>query len=243
MSESAAQTAPARLLLLGHGRMGNAIEQLAPARGFVVAGSLTVENNASGEGLTAQVLSGADIVIDFTEAGAVLENIRRVAAAGKPMVVGTTGWYGKLEEARAIVEQHGTGFVYGANFSLGVQLFYRVARQMAKLVSRWPQYEPFIVETHHQFKRDAPSGTALELARQIEPDLAGRMPAIQSVRAGYVPGVHELGFDAEGETLIVRHSARSRQAFAEGALVAAGWVKGNKGFRHFSEILDLEAGR
>ncbi|HVB99260.1 MAG TPA: dihydrodipicolinate reductase C-terminal domain-containing protein [Candidatus Dormibacteraeota bacterium] len=241
MNDSAAQTAPARLLLLGHGRMGNAIEQLAPARGFVVAGVLTVETNAGGEGLTAAAMNGADVVVDFTQPDAVLENIRRVSGAGKPMVVGTTGWYDTLEQARAIVEEHGTGLVYGANFSLGVQLFYRLAREAAKLFARWPQYEPFIVETHHRFKRDAPSGTALELARQVEPALAGRMPAIQSVRAGHIPGTHELGFDAEGETLIVRHAARSRQAFAEGALVAARWVTGNKGFRHFSEILNLEA--
>ena len=241
MSDGVTGSAPVRLLLLGQGRMGSAIEQLAPARGFVVAGVLTVETNEKGAGLTADVLNAADVVVDFTQPDAVLENIRRVAGAGKPMVVGTTGWYGNLEDARAIVEEHGTGLVYGANFSLGVQLFYRLAREAAKLFSRWPQYEPFIVETHHQFKRDAPSGTALELARQIEPDLAGRMPVIQSVRAGYIPGTHELGFDAEGETLIVRHAARSRQAFAEGALVAAKWVRGKKGFRHFSEILDLEA--
>ncbi|HVB33486.1 MAG TPA: dihydrodipicolinate reductase C-terminal domain-containing protein [Patescibacteria group bacterium] len=241
MNDSGGQVAPVRLLLLGHGRMGSAIEQLAPARGFVVAQALTVETNAGGAGLTMAAMKDIDVVVEFTEAEAVLENIRRVAGAAKPMVVGTTGWYGHLEEARAIVAESGTGLVYGANFSLGVQLFYRLAREASKLFSRWPQYEPFIVETHHRFKRDAPSGTAMELARQIEPALAGRMPAIQSVRAGHIPGTHELGFDAEGETLIVRHAARSRQAFAEGALVAARWVRGQKGLRHFSEILDLEA--
>lgn len=241
MSERGAETVPIRLLLLGYGRMGTAIEQLAQARGFAISGVLTIESNADGEGLTAQVVNGADVVVDFTQSDAVLENVRRVAGVGKPMVIGTTGWYDKLDEARKIVETSGTGLVYGANFSLGVQLFYRLAREAARLCAQWPQYEPFIVETHHRFKRDAPSGTALELARQIEPILAGRMPAIQSVRAGHIPGTHELGFDAEGETLIVRHAARSRQAFAEGALVAARWVNGHKGFRHFSEILDLEA--
>lgn len=241
MSDNSGQAAPIRLMLLGHGRMGNAIEQLAPARGFVVAASLNIETNEGGAGLTPAAMKDIDVFVDFTEPAAVLENIRRVAGAGKPMVIGTTGWYGKLEEARGIVAKSGTGLVYGANFSLGVQLFYRLAREAAKLFSKWPQYEPFIVETHHRFKRDAPSGTAQELARQIEPSLASRMPAIQSVRAGHIPGTHELGFDAEGETLIVRHAARSRQAFAEGALVAARWVHGNKGFRHFSEILDLEA--
>lgn len=243
MTEGAAQTVSIRLLLLGQGRMGRAVEQLAPARGFVVAGALTIETNAAGAGLTTTVLKDADVVVDFTQADAVLENIRRVAGAGKPMVVGTTGWYDKLDQARTIVEKGGAGLVYGANFSLGVQLFYRLAREAARLCAKWPQYEPYIVETHHRFKRDAPSGTALELGRQIEATLGGRMPAIQSVRAGHIPGTHELGFDAEGETLMVRHSARSRQAFAEGALFAAGWVKGKTGFRHFSEILDLEGAR
>lgn len=241
MSDSKSVPAPIRLLLLGHGRMGQAIEQLAPARGFAVAGVLTIETNADGVGLTEAAMKGIDVAIEFTQAEAVLENIRRVSGAGKAMVIGTTGWYGQLDEARAIVERNRTGLVYGANFSLGVQLFYRLAREATRLCSRWSQYEPYIVETHHRFKRDAPSGTALELARQIEPSLAGRMPTIQSVRAGYIPGIHELGFDAEGETLLVRHSARSRQAFAEGALVAARWAKGKTGFRHFSEILDLEA--
>jgi 4-hydroxy-tetrahydrodipicolinate reductase len=240
MSASGAETPPIRLLLLGHGRMGQAIEQLAAARGFAIAGVLTIETNEGGVGLSDQVMKDVDVAVDFTQAEAVLENIRRLAGAGKAMVVGTTGWYEKLEEAREIVERNGTGLVYGANFSLGVQLFYRLAREAARLCARWPQYEPFIVETHHRFKRDAPSGTALELARQIEPALTGRMPPIQSVRAGHIPGIHELGFDAEGETLIVRHSARSRQAFAEGALIAARWAKEKTGFRHFSEILDLE---
>ncbi len=234
---------PIRLLLLGHGRMGRAIEQLAPARGFVIAGTLTAQSNPGGAGLVPETLAAADVVIDFTRPDAALENIRRVAAAGGRMVVGTTGWYEHLDAARQAVERHNAGLVYAANFSLGVQLFYRLAREAARLMARWPQYEPFIVETHHRFKLDAPSGTAQELARQIEPHLGARLPAIQSVRAGYVPGTHELGFDTEGETLLLRHAARTRQAFAEGALVAARWVAGETGIHHFSEILDMEESR
>jgi 4-hydroxy-tetrahydrodipicolinate reductase len=233
---------PIRLLLLGHGRMGRAIEQLAPSRGFVIAGILTSQTNSDGAGLSRYALSAADVVIDFTRPDAALENIRRVAAASGRMVVGTTGWYEHLDQARHAVAQHNAGIVYAANFSLGVQFFYRLAREAARLMARWPQYEPFIVETHHRFKRDAPSGTAQELARQIEPHLGERLPAIQSVRAGYIPGTHELGFDTEGETLLLRHAARTRQAFAEGALVAARWVADKTGFHHFSEVLDMEAG-
>jgi 4-hydroxy-tetrahydrodipicolinate reductase len=234
------QEKPIRLLLVGHGRMGRAVEQLAPSRGFVVTGTLTAQSNPGGSGLDRETLAAADVVVDFTRPEAALENIRRVAAAGGRMVVGTTGWYKHLDEARRAVERNNAGLVYAPNFSLGVQLFYRLAREAARLLARWPQYEPYIVETHHRFKRDAPSGTAQELARQIEPQLAGRLPAIQSVRAGYVPGTHELGFDTEGETLLLRHAARTRQAFAEGALVAAAWVAGKTGFRHFAEILDME---
>jgi 4-hydroxy-tetrahydrodipicolinate reductase len=235
------QEKPIRLLLLGHGRMGRTIEQLASSRGFVISATLTAQSNAGGEGLAPKTLAAADVVIDFTRPDVALENIRRVAASGGRMVVGTTGWYEHLDEARQVVERHNAGLVYAANFSLGVQLFYRLAREAARLMARWPQYEPFIIETHHHFKRDAPSGTAQELVRQVEPHLGSRLPAIQSVRAGYVPGTHELGFDTEGETLLLRHAARTRQAFAEGALVAALWVAGNTGFHHFSEILDMEA--
>jgi 4-hydroxy-tetrahydrodipicolinate reductase len=220
--------------------MGRAVEQLAPARGFVVQRMLGEEPNRDGAGLTGEVLADADVAVEFTYPDSVLANIRRVAEAGGRIVVGTTGWYDRLEQARTMVEANGAGLVYAANFSLGVQLFYRVAREAARLCAKWPQYEPYIIETHHRFKRDAPSGTAQELARQIGPLLGDRLPAIQSVRAGYVTGTHELGFDAEGETLLVRHSSRTRQAFAEGALVAARWLVGKTGFWSFSEILERE---
>lgn len=241
MTENKQAGEPIRLLLLGRGRMGRAIEQLAPARGFAIAGMLDSQSNAGGAGCSREALEGIDVVVDFTRPEAALENIRRVAAAGKRMVVGTTGWHDRLDEARRAVESGGAGLVYAANFSLGVQLFYRLAQEAARLLAGWTQYEPYLVETHHRFKRDAPSGTARELARRIEPLLDGRMPAIQSVRAGYVPGTHELGFETEGETLLLRHAARTRQAFAEGALVAARWAATHKGFWQFSDILDREA--
>ncbi|HEV2387032.1 MAG TPA: dihydrodipicolinate reductase C-terminal domain-containing protein [Candidatus Acidoferrales bacterium] len=241
-SGEAGQAAPMRLLVVGDGRMGRAIELLAPSRGFVVSGVLGLEANRGGAGLTPQALAGADVVVEFTRPEAVLANIRRVAGASGRIVVGTTGWYQHLGEARAAIEANGAGLVYGANFSLGVQLFYRMAREAARLCAGWQQYEPYIVETHHRFKRDAPSGTAQELARQVAPALGGRLPPIQSVRAGWVPGTHELGFDAEGETLLVRHSSRTRQAYAEGALVAARRLAGKAGFWSFSEILEREEG-
>ncbi len=230
------------LALLGYGKMGRAIASLAESRGFKVRLALDIDSNRKGAGITKKNFEGIDVCLDFTAPDAVVENIRHVAALGKNLVVGTTGWGKDLEKVRKIVESNGVGMVYAANFSIGTQLFFRVARVAAEAFARFPSYAPFITETHHQFKKDAPSGTALELKRQIEPYLAGREIPISSVRAGYIPGIHELGFDCESETILVRHAARSRQGFAEGALFAARWVVGKKGLYTFAEVLERGPG-
>ena len=227
-----------RLALLGYGKMGRAIAELAPARGFAVRLTLDEYSNADGAGITAQAFEGVDIAIDFTAPTEVVGNVRRVAALGRNLVVGTTGWFDRLDEVRRIVEQAGVGMVYAANFSIGVQLFYRAARAAAESFRGFAMYAPFITEAHHQFKKDAPSGTALELKRQVAPLYAGREIPVASIRAGYFPGTHELGFDSEADTVTLRHTARSRQGFAEGALYAARWVAGRKGFFSFADILD-----
>ncbi len=226
------------LVLLGQGKMGQAVAALAPQRGFAVRLALDEISNRDYQGITASNFKGADVCIDFTTPGSAAENIRRVAALGCDMVVGTTGWYDRLEEARETVRKAGTGLVYGANFSLGVQLFYRAARAIAEVFARYPGYQPYITEAHHQFKKDAPSGTALELKRRVSPALAPREPPVWSIRAGFIPGTHELGFDSEADNVTLRHESRSRQSFAEGALYAARWVAGKKGFFSFSEILE-----
>jgi len=217
--------------------MGKAIAQLAAERGLSVRLILTRESNQQGLGITRENFQGIDVCVDFTMPGAVVDNLRRVAALGCNLVVGTTGWHDKLEEVRQVVESSGVGLVYGANFSIGVQLLYRTARAAAEIFSRFPQYEPYITETHHRFKKDAPSGTALELKRQVQPALPDRKIGIASVREGYVPGTHELGFDSEADTVLLRHTARSRHGFAEGALHAARWVAGKKGLFTFGETL------
>lgn len=229
---------PARTLnlaLLGSGKMGTAIAALAPHRGFHVKLILDEVSNRNFQAITAENFSGVDAAIDFTIPDAAVENIRRCAAIGIPLVVGTTGWYDRLGEVRQIVENAGSGLVYAANFSIGVALFYRAAKAMAEIFERFPAYEPYILETHHRFKKDAPSGTAAELKRQIT---KSREIPITSVRAGYFPGTHELGFDSEADTVILRHTARGRQGFAEGALAAARWIIGKKGFHNFSEVLE-----
>jgi 4-hydroxy-tetrahydrodipicolinate reductase len=225
-------------LLGGRGKMGQTVAVLAPQRGFHVRLVLDIDENQSGGGITAQGFRGVDVTIDFTTPAAVVDNITRVAELGCNLVVGTTGWDNRLQEVRKVIERNGVGMVYAANFSIGVQLFYRVARAAAEVFSGFGMYEPYLTETHHRAKKDAPSGTALELKRRIETQLKGREMPVSSVRAGYVPGTHELGFDSEGDTVIVRHAARSRQGFAEGALYAARWVVGKKGLFTFAEALE-----
>jgi 4-hydroxy-tetrahydrodipicolinate reductase len=226
------------LALLGHGKMGSAVARLAPDRGFEVRLILTIESNPEGVAITEENFRGVDVCVDFTTPDVVVDNIRRVAALGVNLVVGTTGWNHRAEEVREAIQSNGVGMVYAANFSIGVQLFYRLARAAAEIFAPYAAYEPYIVEAHHKAKKDAPSGTALELRRQVEPHLRSREIPTSSVRAGFIPGLHELGFDSEADTVLLRHTARSRQGFAEGALYAARWVMGKKGIFSFDQVLE-----
>jgi 4-hydroxy-tetrahydrodipicolinate reductase len=227
------------LAILGFGKMGKTLAQLAPLRGFEVRLVMDVDVNAKSVGITREKFQGIDVCVDFTTPDAVVENVHRVAALGINLVVGTTGWQKHLGEVRKVVEQAGVGMVYAANFSIGVNLFYRLARAAAEIFAPFPMYDPFITESHHKMKKDAPSGTALELSRQIQPYLPDRDIPVASVRAGYIPGTHELSFDSEADTVVLRHTARGRQGFAEGALFAARWVVGKKGFFRFAEVLEV----
>ena len=227
-----------RLAIVGYGKMGRTIAQLAPQRGFEVRLTMDIDVNAGGAGITAANLKGIDVCIEFTEPKAVLDNVRRVAEYGCDLVVGTTGWHNRLEEVRKIVESNGVGLVYAANFSIGVNLFYRLVRAAAEAFAQFPIYDPYLTEAHHKFKKAAPSGPALEIMRQVQPVYKDREVPVSSTRAGYIPGVHELGFDSEADTVILRHTARSRQGFAEGALLAARWVVGRKGLFSFADVLE-----
>ena len=245
MSESSpASTEPRalNLALLGYGKMGKTLAQLAPQRGFQVCLVLDVDGNRGGQGITRESFQNIDVAMDFTEPGAVVENIRRVAALGVNLVVGTTGWQERVEEVRQVVEASGVGMVHAANFSIGVNLFYRLARTAGELFSAFSIYDPYLAEAHHKFKQDAPSGTALEIRRQLQPAFRDREIPVWSARAGYIPGTHELGFDSEADTVILRHTARSRQGFAEGALYAARWVVGKKGLFGFADVLESGQG-
>ncbi|MCS6805972.1 MAG: dihydrodipicolinate reductase C-terminal domain-containing protein [Acidobacteriota bacterium] len=226
------------IALLGYGRMGKLIEQRAISQAITVSLVLDATNNDQFQGVTPENLSGVDVAIDFSTPGAVVENIRRVAAAGVNMVVGTTGWYEHLDEVKQIVCTHGIGLVYGPNFSIGMNLFFKLIEQAGRLFHRFGGFDPFIEEAHHKFKKDAPSGTAVTLGRLLEAWYPGRSVPITSVRAGYIPGTHAVSFDSEVETIMLRHVARTREGFADGALLAARWIVGKKGFYEFSHIVE-----
>jgi 4-hydroxy-tetrahydrodipicolinate reductase len=227
------------IALLGYGKMGKTVALLAPQRGFEVSLVMDIDVNDQSRGITREKFRGVDVCLDFTTPQAVVENVHRVAALGVNLVVGTTGWQKHLPEVRKVIEQAGVGLVYAANFSIGVNLFYKLTRAAAEIFAPFPMYDPFLTEAHHKMKADAPSGTANEISRQIQPYLVDREIPVASVRAGFIPGTHELGFDSEADTVILRHTARGRQGFAEGALYAARWVVGKKGFYSFAEVLEL----
>ena len=220
-----------KLALIGYGKMGRMVEQAAARDAIEVVAILDPVAGSRGK------LADADVCIDFTEPSAVIENIKAAASARLSMVVGTTGWLDRLDEARLMVEESGIGLVYGSNFSIGVNLMFKITRYAAELFSRFPSHDPFIEEAHHKFKKDAPSGTALSLKRIVEAEYDRDVPT-SSMRAGYFPGTHTVGFDSEADTLKIVHTARSRAGFAEGALLAAKWIEGRRGFYEFSKLVD-----
>jgi 4-hydroxy-tetrahydrodipicolinate reductase len=182
-------------------------------------------------------LRGHDVAVDFSVGETVLRNIEACVRAGVPLVEGTTGWKQHEAAAKQIVTEHSGAMVYGANFSIGVNLFYRIAKQAAALFAAVDGYAPFIEEAHHGRKRDAPSGTALKLRDLMSEHLGPDIPTA-STRAGYIPGTHRVGFDSEADQILLTHTARSRQGFASGALVAAHWINGRTGVFEFAEVIE-----
>jgi 4-hydroxy-tetrahydrodipicolinate reductase len=184
----------------------------------------------------AQHLRGHDVAIDFSVAAAVLKHVEACAQAGVALVEGTTGW-SQHDEAKKVVAQHNGALVYGANFSIGMNIFYRIVMNASELFAALDQYAPFIEEAHHSRKRDAPSGTALKL-HQFMTDKIGKEVPVSSTRAGFIPGTHRVGFDSEADQILLSHTARSRQGFASGALLAAHWIAGRKGVFEFGEVME-----
>ncbi len=226
-----------KLALIGYGAMGRLVETQAQAAGDQVGIKLTSNESEQDVDELAAMLRRHDVAVDFSVGPAVLRNIEACGLAGVPLVEGTTGWKDQESRAKEIVTEHGGALVYGANFSIGVNVFYRIVANAAKLFGSLDQYEAFIEEQHHARKRDAPSGTALKLKSVLAEFIKRDIP-IASTRAGEIPGTHRVGFDSAADQITLTHMARSREGFAAGALLAARWIVGRKGVFEFSEVID-----
>jgi 4-hydroxy-tetrahydrodipicolinate reductase len=220
------------LLILGRGKTGALVAEVARECKHDVR-VLGADENVHAAGLTADKLRGIDVVIDFTTPPVVVENIGACVIARKNMVVGTTGWYELIPRIRAEVEAAGIGVLYGANFSVGVNLLFDIVRTGAAALHR--QYLGHIFERHHTHKKDAPSGTAAMLQRIIK-EASGSELEITSFREGDVMGMHEVIFDSPNDTIYLCHDAKSRRGFAEGAVKGAKWIAGKHGFFDFRDI-------
>lgn len=216
-----------RILIIGDGKMGRAIEQLARERGHDVVGMLGASANATGGGIST-LAAHADVAVEFTEPGAARANVAACLTSGLPIVTGTTGWYDALPEVEDEVRRHGGALFWAPNFSLGVALVVELARQAGGAFAGQPQFDAHLVETHHRAKKDAPSGTAAMMASAAATAL-GRAVPVTSVRVGHVPGTHTLLFDGPFEQVTLTHEARDRRVFADGALRAAEWLVGRRG--------------
>lgn len=220
------------ILVLGRGKTGSLVAEVARERGHG-AGVLCSADNAHASGLTIARLAAVDVIVDFTTPHAALENIQAGLNGGKNMVVGTTGWYQELPRIRRMAEESGTGFLYGGNFSLGVNLFFDVVRAASAALRH--QYSGQIFERHHAHKKDAPSGTAITV-QQVIREASGSELEITSFREGDVVGMHEVVLDSAADTIYVCHDAKSRRGFAEGAVRATEWLVGKTGFFEFKDV-------
>lgn len=223
-----------RLAIVGMGKMGQAIEQLAGERGCEVVARLDVPETS--KGITAAMLNGAEVAVEFTTPGSAAANVRGLIAAGIPTVVGTTGWYDALPEIRADVTKRNGALLTATNFSLGVNAFEAILAQAAAILAATGGFDAHMVELHHAAKKDAPSGTAHTLATAASAAWGREIP-ITSVRTGSIPGSHEVIFDATFETIRIAHVARDRRVFAEGAIVAAKWLVGKKGVFTMKDVI------
>jgi 4-hydroxy-tetrahydrodipicolinate reductase len=218
-----------KLAIVGYGKMGRLIDQLAPEYGFTVTARIDIGRE--------EPLAGADVAVEFSLPAAVIGNIAKVSAERIPVVVGTTGWGAHLAEAQSIIAKNDSALVWSPNFSIGVNVFTRLVAEAARLLKNEKEYGAWAWEIHHITKKDAPSGTLIKLVEQMKAAGFDRPISESSNRAGANPGTHEIGFDSAADTITLRHTARSREGFARGALKAAQWIIGRKGFFEFSDVL------
>ena len=226
-----------KLALFGQGGMGSLVEARSREAGYEITAVFTDRDAQRPVDEVAAGLKGADVAVDFSVGAAVPDHVRAAVRAGVPLVEGTTGWAKELDAVRRIVTDGRGALVYGANFSIGVNLFYRIVATAAQQLGRDPTYGAFIEEAHHIRKKDAPSGTALKL-KEIVAKSFGDGISVASTRAGNIPGIHRVGFDGIADQILLTHTARTREGFAAGALLAARWIVGRKGVYEFADVLD-----
>jgi 4-hydroxy-tetrahydrodipicolinate reductase len=229
-----------RLAIIGLGKMGRTIEQLAPERGFEVVSRID-PHVGDARAVSKQTLNSADVAVEFSVPGAAPANIRAAIDCGCPIVVGTTGWYDQRSDLEKLVGQKRGALLVAPNFSIGVALFGEIVKNAARAAKAAPGFDAHIVETHHAAKKDAPSGTAANLAKLASKEWGREIP-ITSVRTGSVPGTHELILDGPFEQIRLEHIARDRRVFADGALLAAKWLIGRQGVFTMSDVLAASNG-
>jgi 4-hydroxy-tetrahydrodipicolinate reductase len=242
------------IALIGYGKMGKEVERLAKEKGITVAKIFDVHNNTGALGLTPDALRGVDVCIDFSTPSAVIGNIESAAECGKNIVVGTTGWYDRMDHVKKLVKEAKIGLLYASNFSLGVNLFLNLVSHAAHLFDKYPEYDAAVREVHHAGKADSPSGTALSVAAAILQGMKrkgeicsetshGKIKPQQlhvtSTRLGHVTGTHAVAFDSDADMIELIHTAKNRAGFALGAVVAAEWLKGKKGFYTMRDMITL----
>ncbi|MFH1587544.1 MAG: 4-hydroxy-tetrahydrodipicolinate reductase [Candidatus Diapherotrites archaeon] len=242
------------LALIGYGKLGGVVKNIADSKGIFISAIIDpTAEGATAKDITEESLKGADVCIDFTLPEVVVGNVEKVAKLGKNMVVGTTGWHDDLEKVRKIVEDSGIGFLYASNFSLGMNIFFRMVKNSAAYFNKFPDYDSFGYELHHNRKKDSPSGTAKSLAEIMVKGIDGKKKIVYdkldrkigedelhfaSVRAGDIPGTHVIGFDSVADTVELKHTARNREGFALGSLKAAEWINGKKGFYTIDDMMN-----
>ena len=241
-----------KIAIIGYGKMGHEIENVAKDRGMTVRTIDSSAEDADYKEINEESMKDVDVCVDFTHPDSVIGNIEKVSEFGKNIVVGTTGWYDKTDDVKKIIEEAGTGLIWSGNFSIGVNIYFKMIENAAQIINKFDDYDVFVHEFHHKNKADSPSGTAVmigniltdnidrkrkvvteELKRKIEPDELH----ISSTRGGSVPGTHIVGFDSAADTIELKHTARGREGFALGAVMAAEWINGKKGFYDINDLM------
>ena len=228
------------IAIIGYGKMGHKIEKIAKSKGINVASVIDPnENNAIHKDINEQSMRNVDVCIDFTKPNAVINNIQKIAKFRKNIVVGTTGWHDGLAEAQKIVKQSKIGFIYASNFSIGVNIFFKIIEDAAKIINKVEDYDIYGYELHHSKKIDSPSGTAKTISDILTKNIQRKKELnFASVRVGFIPGTHVVGFDSSADTIELKHTARNREGFALGAIMAAQWINGKKGFYNVNDMVE-----